>query len=52
LISVDDPRSVIVDFARRLDVKNVPLRQLGIQFDQMVLGDDPDATEALKELDE
>jgi hypothetical protein len=38
-----------VDFARHLDVKNVPLRQLGIQFVQ--IGDDPDATEALNELD-
>lgn len=49
LFLADDPRSVIVDFARRLDVKNVPLRQLAIQFVQ--IGDDPDATEALKELD-
>ena len=49
-IPADDPRSVIVEFARRLDVKNVPLRQLGIQFVQ--IGDDPDATAALKELDD
>ena len=41
---------MIVEFARRLDVKNVPLRQIGIQFVQ--IGDDPDATEALKELDD
>jgi len=41
---------VIIDFARRLDVKNIPLRQLGIQFVQ--IGDDPDATDALKELDD
>lgn len=33
-----------------MDVKNVPLGQFGIQFVQ--IGDDPDATEALKELDE
>jgi hypothetical protein len=49
-VPTDDPRSVIVDFARRLDVKNVPLHQLSIQFVQ--IGDDPGATEALKELDE
>ena len=50
LISADDPKSVIIEFARRLDEKNVPLRQLGIQFVQ--IGDDPDAASALKELDE
>jgi hypothetical protein len=50
LVPADDPRSVIVEFARRLDVKNVPLRQLGIQFVQ--IGDDADAAEALKELDD
>jgi hypothetical protein len=33
-----------------LDVRNVPLRQLGIQFVQ--IGDDADAAEALKELDD
>jgi len=49
-VPTDDPRSVIIEFARRLDAKNVPLRQLGIQFVQ--IGDDPDATEALKELDD
>lgn len=49
-IPADDPGSVIVEFARRLDVKNIPLRQLGIQFLQ--IGDDPDATAALKELDD
>ena len=41
---------MIVDFARRLDARNVPLRQLGIQFVQ--IGDDPNATAALKELDD
>jgi hypothetical protein len=50
LISADDPKSVIIEFARRLDEKNVPLRQLGIQFVQ--IGDDPDAAYALKELDD
>jgi hypothetical protein len=49
-VPTDDPQSVIVEFARRLDTKNVPLRQLGIQFVQ--IGDDPDAAAALKELDE
>lgn len=49
-VPTDDPSSVIVEFARRLDVKNIPLRQLGIQFVQ--IGDDPDATAALKELDD
>ena len=33
-----------------MDVKKVPLQQFGIHFLQ--IGDDPDATEALKELDE
>ena len=46
----DDPRQVIVDYARYLDRRNVALRQFGIQFVQ--IGDDPDATEALKELDD
>ena len=46
----DDPREAIVDFARRLDTRQVPLHKLGIQFVQ--IGDDPDATEALKELDD
>ena len=50
LILADDPKSVIVEFARRLDAKNVPLRQLGIQFVQ--IGDDADAAMALKELDD
>jgi gamma-glutamylcysteine synthetase len=46
----DDPRQVIVEYARHLDRRNVALRQLGIQFVQ--IGNDPDATEALKELDD
>ncbi|KAI0267504.1 hypothetical protein BC834DRAFT_81197 [Gloeopeniophorella convolvens] len=49
-VPTDDPRSVIVEFARRLDARNVPLRQLGIQFVQ--IGDDQAASEALKELDD
>ena len=50
MVSADDPRPVIVDFARRLDARQVPVHRLGIQFVQ--IGDDPDATEALKELDD
>ncbi|KAF8273660.1 hypothetical protein EI94DRAFT_1696604 [Lactarius quietus] len=46
----DDPRQPIVDFARRLDERQVPLQKFGLQFVQ--IGDDPDATEALKELDD
>ncbi|KAI0278680.1 hypothetical protein BGY98DRAFT_916678, partial [Russula aff. rugulosa BPL654] len=49
-VPTDDPRSVIVEIARRLDVRNVPLRQLGIQFAQ--IGDDANAAKALKELDD
>ncbi|KAH9171811.1 hypothetical protein EDB89DRAFT_2175105 [Lactarius sanguifluus] len=49
-VPTDDPRQVIVDFARRLDAKNVPLRKLGLQFVQ--IGDDHGATQALKELDD
>ena len=48
--SADDPREAIVDFARRLDARQVPVTKLDIQFVQ--IGDDPDATEALKELDD
>ncbi len=50
MCSADDPRQVIVDFARRLDIKGVPQQKLGIQFVQ--IGNDPDATQALKELDD
>ena len=46
----DDPREVIVEYARYLDRRNVALRQLGVQFVQ--IGNDPDATAALKELDD
>jgi len=49
-VPTDDPRQVIVEYARYLDRRNVSLRQLGIQFVQ--IGNDPDATEALKELDD
>jgi len=46
----DDPESVITTAARRLDNNNFPLSQVGIQFVQ--IGTDPDATEALRELDD
>ncbi|KAH9933451.1 uncharacterized protein B0H18DRAFT_983761 [Fomitopsis serialis] len=49
-VPTDDPEMVIVDAARRLEANGIPSRQLGIQFVQ--IGDDPDATEALKELDD
>jgi hypothetical protein len=48
--AADDPESVIVGAARRLDQSGVPARQMGVQFAQ--IGDDEDATEALRELDE
>ncbi|KAA8910588.1 hypothetical protein FN846DRAFT_897928 [Sphaerosporella brunnea] len=46
----DDPESVIVSAARRLEALNAPLHQVGIQFLQ--IGDRPDAREALEELDD
>ncbi|CUA77907.1 hypothetical protein RSOLAG22IIIB_06860 [Rhizoctonia solani] len=46
----DDPESVIVAAARRLDAGQFPLAQVGIQFIQV--GDDKSASKALKELDE
>jgi hypothetical protein len=46
----DDPESVIITAARRLDKNNFPLSQVGIQFVQ--IGADPDATEALRALDD
>jgi hypothetical protein len=49
-VPTDDPRQVIVEYARYLDRRNVALRQLGIQFVQ--IGNDLDASEALKELDD
>lgn len=48
--SADDPKEVIVNAARRLDHNGVPEGRLGIQFAQ--IGDDEDATEGLRELDE
>lgn len=46
----DDPESVIISFARRLDKGDFPLSQVGIQMLQV--GDDPAATRALQELDD
>ncbi|KAG9089352.1 hypothetical protein FRC06_001591 [Ceratobasidium sp. 370] len=45
----DDPKSAIVEAARRLDSGKFPLTQVGIQFIQV--GDDAWATKALRELD-
>ncbi|KAG8736890.1 hypothetical protein FRC10_008783 [Ceratobasidium sp. 414] len=45
----DDPRSVIIEAARRLDSGKFPLTQVGVQFIQV--GDDRWATKALRELD-
>jgi len=49
-VPTDDPESVIITAARRLDKNNLPLSQVGIQFVQ--IGTDPDATKALVELDD
>ncbi|QRV79163.1 von willebrand factor type A domain protein [Ceratobasidium sp. AG-Ba] len=46
----DDPESVIVSIARRLDAGHFPLMQVGIQFVQ--IGTAEDTAEALKELDD
>jgi len=49
-VPTDDPESVIVSAARRLDNGHFPLSQVGIQFVQ--IGDDNDAAEVLKHLDD
>lgn len=46
----DDPESVIVAIASRLDRANFPLDQIGIQFIQV--GNDEEARQALEELDD
>jgi len=46
----DEPESVIVAAAQRLDKGNFPITQVGIQFVQ--IGDDPHATKFLTELDD
>lgn len=50
LLLADELQEVIIAAARRLDQTGVPINHFGIQFAQ--IGDDEDATEALKELDE
>lgn len=49
-VPTDDPESVLVTYARRLDKGNWPLSQVGIQMYQV--GNDPEATKALEELDD
>ncbi|KAG9082673.1 hypothetical protein FRC07_014137 [Ceratobasidium sp. 392] len=49
-VPTDDPESVIIAAARRLDAGNFLLSQLGIQFIQV--GNDSKATKSLKELDD
>lgn len=46
----DDPESVIVQYARKLDKLEAPLHQVGIQFFQV--GSNAAAREALRELDD
>ncbi|KAG8955522.1 hypothetical protein FRC03_011112 [Tulasnella sp. 419] len=48
--ATDDPESVIIAAARRLDQAKYPLSQVGIQFVQ--IGDDPTAKEALQQMDD
>jgi hypothetical protein len=46
----DDPKEVIIAAARRLDHQQARHGCFGVQFVQ--IGDDPDATEALREMDD
>lgn len=46
----DDPESVILSAAKKLDVLEAPSWQVGIQFFQV--GSDPEATKALTDLDD
>ena len=48
--ATDDPESVIVDAAKKLDAMQAPPWQVGIQFFQV--GDDREAAEVLRELDD
>lgn len=48
--AADHPESVIVAAGKRLDRKNAPLTQIGIQFVQV--GQDPKAAEFLRKLDD
>ena len=46
----DDPESIIVQHARKLDTLDAPLGQIGLQFFQ--IGNEREATEALRLLDD
>ncbi|KAK4155072.1 hypothetical protein C8A00DRAFT_13895 [Chaetomidium leptoderma] len=46
----DDPEAVIISLAKKLDAADAPPHQVGIQFFQV--GNDRDATQALKDLDD
>lgn len=48
--ATDDPESVIVDAAKKLDAIQAPPWQVGVQFFQV--GDDREAAEVLRELDD
>jgi hypothetical protein len=50
LFIADDPEAVIVATAKRLDARNFPITQVGIQFVQ--IGKSRRATAYLKELDD
>lgn len=49
-VPTDDPESVIISVAKKLDALEAPPHQVGIQFFQV--GNEPGAAEALKELDD
>jgi hypothetical protein len=49
-VPTDDPESVLLSFAKRLDKVEAPPYQLGVQFFQV--GNEPGAREALIELDD
>lgn len=49
-VPTDDPESVIVSIAKKLDKLEAPPYQVGIQFFQV--GEEPGAADALKELDD
>ncbi|KAB5583657.1 hypothetical protein GE09DRAFT_1050443 [Coniochaeta sp. 2T2.1] len=49
-VPTDDPESVLLGFAKKLDKMDAPPYQLGIQFFQV--GNEPGAKDALQELDD
>ncbi|KAK7430616.1 hypothetical protein QQZ08_002908 [Neonectria magnoliae] len=49
-VPTDDPESIIVQHARKLDKLEAPPHQIGIQFFQV--GNEPGASRALRELDD